>query len=337
MAEIADATSESFNIPNPIFAHYYNLYLTPLSKIDNSYTQSNTLVFLSTTARAFSGLPGPGFDDALSGQGSIMYLTSLSQYITLFDPLKFTTARQLKYLEYIYNFAVSPNDHYLISMGLLPKTINLEDLFDATKSKIIDISVSVPQIVNKISISNVGTGIMMTYNKGVLYDYINERKLAEINLSGATSYSNKISASGNFFYLDTYSNFVIYQYKDNQAVLLESGINQGDDFVLDCYFLPGNNEKMARVYHNRIEVLDCNTWTIEKKWLFPNRISSTYNLDIKSGKLLICENSKMILFDVMNGTREEIATIDNTTYKMKSIFYNNGYLFWGQEIALKIN
>jgi hypothetical protein len=337
MAEIPDATSESFNIPNPLFAHLYKLYLTPLSKTDNFYTQSNSMYYLSTSASAALGQPIPKYNYALTGQGSMIYLIDQTQQITLFDPLKFTTDKQLKYKESIYKFAVSPNDKYLVSIGLIPKKIYFEDLSDPTKSKSIDISVSIPQTVNNISISNAGIGILMTYNKGILYDYINERKLAELNLSGSSSYSNKISASGNFFYLDTYSNFVFYQYKDNQTILLESGINQGDDIVLDCYFLPGNYEKMVRVYHNRIEILDCNTWTIEKKWLFPNLISHVFNFDIKSGKLLMSVNTKMVLFDVTNGTQEELATIDDSVYNMTSFFYSNGFLFWGEGSAYKKN
>jgi len=337
MAEIPDATTESFNYPNPIFAHSYKLYLTPLGKSDNYYNADNLLYYLSTSASATLGQPVPKYYNALTGQGSMIYFIDQTRQITLFDPLNFTTARQLKYSEGIYNFGVSLNDKYLVSIGYIPKKIYFEDLSDATKSKSIDISASVTATVNNISISNAGTGILMTNNKGVLYDYINERKLAEVNLTGSLSYSNKISASGNFFYLDSYSNYVCYQYKDNQTILLESGINQGVDVVLDCYFIPGIYEKMVRVYHNRIEVLDCNTWTIEKKWLFPNPISHVYNFDIKSGKLLFSQTIKMVVFDVINGTQEELATTDNSVYNMTAFFYSNGYLFWGEGTAYKKN
>lgn len=334
IAEIDDPTIESFNFTNPLFAYNYQIYLTPLGKIDNNYSISNR-IYLSTSAYASIGLPFPTFENALSGQGSMIYLIDSKQQITLFDPLNFTTVRQIKYNEGINKFAGSPNDKYLVSMGITFKKIYFEDLSDPTKSKSIDIPASIPQTVNNIS--NSGTGVLMTLNKGILYDFINERILAEFNLPGNYSYSNKISASGNFIYLDTYSDFAFYQYKDNQTILLESGINQGDDLILDCYFLPGTPEKMVRVYHNRIEILDCSTWTIEKKWLIPNLISHVNNFDIKSGKLLFNRNNKMILFDVINGTEEELTTIYISSYSSTSFFYNDGYLFWNGGKALNKN
>ena len=337
MAEIADATSESFTIPNPIFAHFYKLFLTPLSKTDNFYDQSSTINYLSTSASLFLGQPVPKYFHAVTGQGAMIYLIDQSEQVALFDPIKFITTRQIKHNESIQIFAVSANDQYLVSNGGSPQKIYFENLSDPSKSKTLDISVALPRSILNISISNAGTGILMNNNKSILYDYINELKLAEINLSGTYMYSDKISASGNFFYLDTYSNCYFYQYKDNQAILLESGINQGNDFLLDCYFMPGTNEKMVRAYRNRIELLDCNTWKIEKTWLFPNLISHVYNYDIKSSKLLFNVNTRMFLFDVINGTQEEIATIDNSIYNSTSLFFNNGYLLWGEGTAYKKN
>lgn len=337
MAELTDVNSESYTIHNPLFAHAYTLYLTPVSKTDNNYSETNTRVYMSTQTRGFMGQPIPYFTDIRSGQGSVIYMINNSQLVTLFDPLKLSTIKQFRYNEGIFESEVSANDKYMVSVGNMSQKVYLEDLTDPTKSKTIDISGAVPGTIYNISVSNVGTGCIMTYNKSYLYDFINERKLAEFNLTGPSTYLNKISASGNFFYLDIYSSFVFYRYKDNQTVVLESGTEQGDNFILNCYFIPGNNEKLVRTYHNRIEVLDCNTWTLEKKWLFPNLITRVYNFDINSGKLLISENLKMVLFDVMNGTSEELASIDDNVYAPRDLFYGNGYLFWNQGFALKKN
>lgn len=337
MAEISDVTSESFLITNPSFAHFYKLYLTPLSKTNNYYDQSSTIYYLSTSAGIYLGEPVPKYYHAVTGQGSMIYLIDQSQQITLFDPIKFTTARQIKKNESIQILAVSPDDQYLVTCGSSPQKIYFENLSDPSKSKTLDLSAALPRAIIKISISNAGTGVLMNNNKSVLYDYINELKLAEFDLSGPVMYSDKISPSGNFFYLDTYSNCYFYQYKDNKAILLESGINQSNDFLFDCYFIPGKDEKMLRVYRNRIELMDCNTWTIEQKWLFPNLITHAYNFDIKSSKLLLSVDTKMVLFDVINGTQEEIAPIDNSIYNSTSLFYNNGYLLWGEGTAYKKN
>ncbi|MDP4291485.1 MAG: hypothetical protein Q8908_10430 [Bacteroidota bacterium] len=337
LTEIADGSSESYNIPDPLFAHSYKLYLTPLGKTDNSYTSSSLINYLSTYTTAMLGTPVPKYSFALSGRGSMIYCIDQGHQVFLYDPIKFTTTRQIKYNESIYKFAVSLNDKYLVNNSIGTTKINFEDLIDPSKSKRIDIAGSTPQSVDNMSISDAGTGVLMTYSKCVLFDYLNERKLADIDLAGTSSYSNKISSSGKFFYLDKFSNCAFYQYKDNQVVLLESGIIQGDYYLLDCYFIPGNNEKIVRAFRNRIEILDCNTWTIEKTWLYPNQITHVFNFDVKSGKLLINEKTKMVAFDVVNGTREELATVDNSIYNITSLFYSNGYLYWGEGFAYKKN
>jgi len=336
-AEVANGTSESFIVPNPLFAHNYDFYLTPLGKTDNYYNQSYSISYLSTLAKANYGITVPKFKDAVSEQGPLTYFLNSTEGIFLFDQLKNTTTRQIKYNDVINYFAVSSNDQYLVTMVGTPHKIHLEDLSDPAKSKIIDISASFPLMGSLISISNEGTGIMTDNTIGILYDYLNERKLSEFNLSGKWIYSNKISASGNFFYIKTYSSSEYYQYKNNRLALLELGTNQGDDLVLNAEYLPGNNEKLVRAYHNRIEVVDCNTWTVEKKWLFPNQITSIYNLDIKNGKLLICIKSKLILFDVLKGTQEEIATIDDLAWTIEHFFYYDGFLYWGEGKAIKKN
>ena len=83
MVEIPDATSELFNFTNPLFAHLYNFYLTPLSKTDNYYSQSNSTYYLSTSAKATLGQPIPKYYKALTGQGSMIYLIDQTQQITL--------------------------------------------------------------------------------------------------------------------------------------------------------------------------------------------------------------------------------------------------------------
>jgi hypothetical protein len=338
VADIDISASESFVLPNPLFANKYDLYLTPLGKADNHYNEWNLMHYLSTTAQTTYGITSPYYWDVKAGVNPIVYFGT-TDGILQFDTRIFTTTKQLKYNETIKQYAVSANNKYLITKVNYPQKIYLEDLTDPAKSKSIDISAVLSQVGDNISISNNGTGILMNNLTAILYDYINERKLAEMNLPATFIYFylSKISASGNFFYLQTNSSSEFYQYMNNQPVLLQSGSNQGDDLVLSAGYLPGNNEKLVRAYHNRIEVLDCNTWTIEKKWQFPNLISNAYNLDLKSGKLLISENSKLVLFDVMNGTREELTTTDNQAWAIASFFYNNGYLFWGEGKAIKKN
>lgn len=337
VTEVPIGYGESFIIPNPLFAHNYEFYVTPVGLSANYYEAWSSTWYLSTTAKAAYGVSIPFYTDALSGQDPITYLLNGTQGILQFDHRTFTTTRRIKYKETIYQFKLSPNNKYLVARVSNPQKIYFEDLTDSTKSKSIDISASFPQMQYVATVSNAGTGIMINNKTAVLYDYINERKLAEILLTSSGTYSNRISASGNFFYLGTSSSSEYYQYKDNRIVLLQSGNNQGVDLMANAEYLPGNNEKLVRAFRNRVEVVDCKTWTIEKTWLFPSQIWAAYNLDSKTGKILLSDKLKLTLFDVINGTNEQLATLDDFGYLDWSFFYSNGYLFWGQGKAIKIN
>jgi len=337
VAEVPIGNGESFIIPNPLFAHSYEFYVTPVGLSANYYEAWSLTWYLSTTAKAAYGVSIPTYTDALSGQDPITYLLNDTQGILQFDHRTFTTTRRIKYKETIYQFKLSPNNKYLVARVSNPQKIYFEDLTDSTKSKSIDISASFPQMQYVATVSNAGTGIMINNKTAVLYDYINERKLAEILLTSSGAYSNRISASGNFFYLGTSSSSEYYQYKDNRIVLLQSGNNQGVDLMVNAEYLPGNNEKLVRAFRNRVEVVDCITWTIEKTWLFPKQIWAAYNLDSKTGKILLSDKLKLTLFDVINGTNEELATLDDFGYLDWSFFYSNGYLFCGQGKAIKVN
>ena len=337
ITELPIASGESYMVPNPLFGHSYEFYITPVALSDNHYSTPFLTAFLSTYTTASYGLTIPKYTSILSGEEPVSYmLNDNSSVIMQFDHRTFTTTRTIKYKEIVSQFFLSQNCKYMVTRVNINQKIYLEDLTDSTKSKSINISSSFPQMQYTASVSNSGTGIMINNKTAVMYDYINERKLAEILLPGSGSYYSKISGSGNFFFMLTTNSSEYYQYKDNQMVLLQTETNQGIDQIMKVEYLPGNNEKLVRVYNNRLEVVDCNTWTIEKKWIFPAVIQNAYNVDIKSGKMLLCEKTKLILFDVMNGTREEVATIDDFGYMDWTFFYKYGQLLWGKGAALKL-
>jgi hypothetical protein len=84
--------------------------------------------------------------------------------------------------------------------------------------------------------------------------------------------------------------------------------------------------------------LDCNTWKIEKTWLFTDQITEVYNLDMKSGKLFLRVANNLILVDVQNGTKEQLGTTGDSYYLNKwTLFYNNGQILWGEGKGIDLN
>ena len=338
IADIDNTAIESFVIPNPRFAFNYELYLTMIPLSNNFYDEWSLSQFLSSNAKATYGKTTPGFRFAIGGLGPMSYLMNDYTGVLIFDHEKFAMTRQIMYGDdAVLHFDVSANNRYLVSVLSSPRKIFFEDMTEPTNNKKIDLSGSFPLMGHIVSVSNVGTGVILNDQTAVLYDYLNERKLAEINLIYNGLYANKIASSGNFFLCETYNGYEFYQYKDNQIIRLQE-YNENRDYVLHADYLPGSNEKLVRAFSNRIEVLDCNTWWIEKRWQFPDPITEVYNLDMKSGKLFLRQENQLILFDVMNGTKEVLITTGESYYLNKwTLFYNNGQIIWGEGKGVDLN
>jgi len=338
LADLNSTDLNSFTLTNPMFGFSYSFYLTMVPLTDNYYDELYSRVFLSSSVDFTYGTTSPGFGFAKGGTAPISYFLDIysQEGILVFDHQKFSTVRKLKYVDKVTQFDVSANNKYLVGVPNLVKRVYFENLIDPTKSKMINLSVSFPLMTYMASVSDAGTGVFLNDRNAVLYDYINETKLAEITLSYVGLNSTRISSSGNFFYCETYFGFEYFQYKNNQIIRLQKADYQSGDKLLAVDYLPGNNEKLIRAFPNRVEVVDCNTWTIENQWLFPDLISEAHNLDKRSGKLLIHVKNKLLLLDVMSGTKEEIATTMNrSSLESYNMFYNNGITFWARGKALK--
>jgi hypothetical protein len=329
LTEINNTATESWIFTSPRFAYTYELYLILLPLTDNFYDEWNLNQFLSTKAKADYGVPSPKFVNALGGLAPIAYLYEYNR-IRVFDNETFLITSIIEHDAGIVRFAVSSNNKYLVSVVYSPGQIFLDVLNDPMKSKQLDLSVTFPQMGHIPSVSDIGTGIVLNNQTAVLYNYLNESKLGEIQLVSNGLYGNKISPSGNFFFCETYNGYEFLQYKDKQIIRLP-GYNDNNEYVLHADYLPGNSEKLIRAFNNRVEVLDCNTWKIEKTWLFSDQITEVYNLDMKSGNLFLRVANNLILFDVENGTKEQLLTTGDSYYLSKwNLIYNNGQILWGE-------
>ena len=333
LIDVNNSETESYNFLNPLFAFNYNFYLSPLGRSGNYYSDWELTYGLSTQLAITYGLATPKFTIAQAGLAPLTYLlTNYNEGILVFDQQKLASTRRINFDTWIYQFSVSPNNKYLVSVSLSPPKINFEDLTDTTRSKKINASTTFPQLSQAIAVSNIGTGFLINGNTGVIYDFINETKLAEIGLINYGSMGSKISASGNYFYRKTDNiSYEYFQYKNNQIIPLPNKLQSGD-LTMFGDFMPGTNEKLIRAFYNRVEVLDCSTWTIEKQWQIPNKIIEVYNLDYKSGKLLLREKNNLILFDVINGTSETVTNIGGSENAKNAwtLFYNNGQVLWSE-------
>lgn len=336
LGEIDNSTVESFIIPTPRFAYNYEFYLTVNPLATNFYDDWNLHYFLSSKAKASYGLPTPTFYSARSGTAPLSYLSSDSGGILVFDHQKFATTKTIKHDLPIVSFEVSSNNKYMVSITSPPNTIYFDDLENESKSKTLNLLPSFPLLGYSISVSDLGTGIIFNDQTAILYDYLSESKLGEIQLGYKGPSYNIISPSGRFFFCITWAGGEYYQYKDKQIVRL-SGFNDKDGNYLHSDFLPGENEKFIRTFSNRIEIVDCATWTIEKQWLFPDPISEAYNLDLKSGKLFLRQANQLILFDVMNGTKEVLIGTGDTNIISSKPFYNYGQILWGEGKGIDLN
>jgi hypothetical protein len=329
LTEINNSATESWIFTSPRFAYTYELYLILLPLTDNFYDEWNLNQFLSTKVKADYGVPSPKFVNALAGLAPIAYLYEYNR-IRVFDNETFSITSIIEHNAEIGRFAVSSNNKYLVSVLYTPNQMYLDVLTDPKTSKHLDLSGTFPQMGHIPSVSDIGTGIVLNNQTAVLYNYLNESKLGEIQLVSNGLYGNKISSSGNFFFCETYNGYEYFQYKNKQIISMP-GYNDNNEYVLHADYLPGNSEKLIRAFNNRVEVLDCNTWKMEKTWLFSNQITEVYNLDMKSGKLFLRVANNLILFDVENGTNEQLLITGDSYYLSKwNLIYNNGQILWGE-------
>lgn len=334
VGEVNSGDTESLIFSNPMFAYYYDLYLTPLPLTDSYFNNWILSQFLSSRLKVSYGTTSPTFNLALAGMAPVTYLMN-NAGILVFDHQTQLTTRCIKYDDNIFWFDVSANNKYLISIPITPNNIYFEDLNNPANSKKIDLSLLFPQMGSYISVSNIATGIIINAMTVVIYDFQKQIKLAEINLINKGNYFTRISSSGNFFFCETFSGLEYFQYKDNQIIRLPSTTVSGD-YVIYAKYLPGTNEKLVRVYRNRIEVVDCKSWTVEKQWSFPNLIAEVYNLDLLSNKVLLLENTKLTTFDVLTGTKEVVATTKDSNYTRHwDLFYNQGQILWSEGKSLR--
>ncbi len=336
LTEINNTDTESWILTSPLFAHTYELYLIMLPLTDNFYDEWNLNQFLSSKAKADYGLPSPKFVNALAGLAPRTYLYEYSR-IRVFDNETFTITSIIEHDSGIGRFAVSSNNKFLVSVGYSPCQMYLDDLTDPGKSKHLDFSATFPQMGHIPSVSDIGTGVILNNQTAVLYNYLNESELAEIQLVSNGLYGNKISPSGNFFFCETYNGFEYFQYKDKQINRMP-GYTDDNENVLHADFLPGTKEKLIRAFSDKVEVIDCNSWKIEKTWVFNDLITEVYNLDMKSGKLFLRVANNLILLNLENGVKEQVITTANSYFLNKwTLICNNGQILWGEGKRINLN
>lgn len=329
IGEITDTGIESFTIPNPKFAFSYEFYLVMIPKSESYYDDWALNQFLSTRAGSTYGKITPIFTQAYAGSEPVSFLLNNYQRIIAFDHRSFAPLREFGYGVNISWFDVSSNNHYLVCKLNTPATIVLEDLVNSTNTKKLNLSSTFPEMGHIASVSDQGTGIVLNGQTAVLFDYVHEQKIAEITLQFNNLFANKISASGNFFFCETNA-YEYFRYKDQQIVRLPD-FNPDKDYVLHADYLPGQQEKLIQSFSNRVEMIDCNTWHVEKQWTFSEPITEVYNLDMKNGQLFYRQGNQLRLLNVFTGNREDLCTTGESYYLNKwMLFYNHGQILWGQ-------
>lgn len=328
---------DSLVVPSPLFPYDYDFFLTMVPNSDCYYTDWDLRQFLSSKVKATYGIPSPVYNISIGGTSDLCYLYGWADKIHVYDRQKAAEINTITVDPNYTRLDVSNNDKYMVIKPNTPESqIRFYDLKEPVNNKLLDLKSQFPLMGHIPTVSDAGTGTFINDKSIVLYDFINEQKLDEIAFDDNGLYSSKISPSGRFFFCETYNNYFYFAYKDGNLSLLSKTTNF-IEFTMFAEYLPGTAEKLVRAFKNRVEILDCNTWVVEKQWMFDSPIKDIYNLEMKSQKLFLRVGNDLISFDINNGGKEVLAITGNSPYLSKwDLFYTGRQILWSKGRTLDL-
>ncbi len=315
---------DSFLIPDPYFAHKYDLWLQ-LDPKNNSYYEFHTRpVFLATLTTASYGHESPGFHWVHTATENVIYLLD-------YEGLKFFNTKTLETtvpqnIPRLFRTHVSDGNNYLASMESNSNKLFLYDLKHPENSKSIDLNAGIPDPGHLVSVSDNGTGILLSGQKAVLYDYLNEQVLAEKVLKHMGLYRNHISGDGNYFTLDTYGGYSWYSCENNTITEL-TDIKAKESGTVFSDFIPGERTQLVAASAAHASVYDCQTQELLHRWPLETGVETTiYHVVKSSRELFISEGDNLVLLDLKTGDRTVLGKSTNTS--KWDLVYNNGQILW---------
>jgi len=324
---------DSIIIPDPYFAHEYDFWLQ-LDPKGTAYLENwSRPVFLATRTKASYGAQSPKFAWAQTGIENKIYLLvagTLNIYDT--ETLKISVPDNIPAL---FRFQVSANNRYLAGRGSTSNNVFLFDLKHPENNKTINMDSKLPDFGHLVSVSDKGTGIVLSGQKAVLYDYINEQVLAEKQLPYNGLYRNHLSGDGNYFTLDTYGGYNWYTCENNTITEM-ANIKNEESGTLFSDFVPGEATQLLAASSAHVSVYDCKTQQLLHRWEFASDVETTvYHVVKSSGKLFISEGEDLVLLDLKTGERTFLGkTTNNNKW---SLVFNNGQILWSEGRRLDVS
>ena len=200
---------------------------------------------------ASSGFSSPKFTYGRAGVENYIYLsnhkkidvfsTELNQIVETFQ------------LPAFGNFEVSAGNKYLVASVYDLNQLYFLDLKNPDNHKIIDFSGQVPYIEHIATITDNGTGIVLSGQNIMLYDFIAEKIIAEGKLEYNGLYQHFISGDGKYFCFKNYGGFEFFQLKDNQIVAMEE-LNKTGSSTVSADFLTSEPTKLVRLNAQKLRL-----------------------------------------------------------------------------------
>ncbi len=332
---IGDALVDSFVITDPCFAYKYNLWLQFDPK-GTVYLENWTRpIDLAMKVTASSGFSSPKFVYGRSGVENCIYLSNY-QNMDVFNT-ELNQIVETFQLPPFGNFEVSPGNKYLVASVHDLSQLYFLDLKDPGNHKAIDFSGQVPYIEHIATIADNGTGIVLSGQNIMLYDYIAEEIIAEGKLEYNGLYQHFISEDGKYFCFKNYGGFEFFQLKNNQIVAMEELNKTGGNSIF-ADFLTGEKAKLVRLRDQKIELIDCATQSTLHQWdVAANVETEVYHIDKATNQLFLREGDNFVLLNTETGIRTLLAkTHKSNELSRWGIKYNNGQILWQEGKRLDV-
>lgn len=332
---IDNPLTDSFVVPDPYFGYEYDFWLQ-LDPKGTAYLENWTRpVFLATRASASYGSNSPKFGWSQIGTENKIYLSYSGLYIFDTETLETSTPKDIPTL---FRTHVSLHNNYLIGTQSGSYEMFLYDLNNTSNSKSINLSDKLSNLGHLASVSDIGTGVVISNQKAVLVDYISEQILAQKELEFRGLNRNHMSGNGNYFILENYGGYSWFSCTDNYITELKS-IKEAESAALFSDFLAHEQTKVVVASSGHASVYDCKTQKLLHRWEFPAGLETiVFHVVKSSDELFICEGNELVLLNLETGERTVIGKTNPSYYMNKwSMVYNNGQVLWQEGKRLDVS
>lgn len=329
---VSNPETDSFVVPDSWFGMQRTFWLQ-LDPKGTSYLENWIRpVQLGVQVKASYGQVSPEFYWSATGTQNSIYLKGQAGF-SIFNTGTFEN-KMIGGLPEIQRFDVSPANKYLAGQIWGTNKILFYDL-EKDEYKTIDISDQIQGMAHLVSVSDKGTGMVMSGYRVALVDFVSEQILTEKEMDTNGLYRNRISGDGNYFLLETYAGYGWYSCKNNTiSELSVIGEEEPEPWFSD--FLPGEPARVVIANSSGVSVYNCETQALLHHQNFDSDVETLiYHLVKSTGELFIREGDNMVLLNLETGVRTTLGkTREDAPWEL---VYNNGQVLWNEGKRLDVS